>query len=195
MYYNSSKYCIGPDPELECQNDRILAKQVDDLTCPQYIETFEKSNLTLSCVHDHLGLTESKILKVILQDPMKMFVVRFYDSKQPSQRTNSIWNEVLEKIESSQLYQAVVAHQIQCDKNSIERDYCDSFRLHDVPEVLVFRENKVAGYFSQKHDMDDFNLESMIAVIDDLNHVNPMAAHYTNPKANVTQYRCSYFVG
>jgi len=117
---------------------------------------------------------------------MKLFVVRFFDAQQFSQQTHDIWAEVHDTISTSQIYRSVISHQIQCDADPL---FCQIFQISDdlTPEILIFKENKVAAYFSQKHDFDEFNYVTIIDFIDSINQINPFEIHRPNPKVEVEQ--------
>ena len=95
LYYDEKNYCIGINPDLDCEEQQILAEKPDDSKiCPQMVEKWSKANATVTCEFIHKGLTNPKILEKILTDPVKVFLVRFFNGGSRSIETHQMWNDL-----------------------------------------------------------------------------------------------------
>jgi hypothetical protein len=68
-----------------------------------------------------------------------------------------------------------------------EKSFCDKYKIvpKNTPEILVIRENRVAGYYSQLNSVSEADEESILDFIDiSLESVNPLAPYKSIPIAD-----------
>ena len=188
IYYNETDYCVGSDPTKSCSNDRLLASNQEFLLCPQDIAEFEEFNtgVTIDCVYENKGLTDSIALATVLEDPLKIHVVRYFDDTTPSIRQNAVFNEVYDHVNVDPLYENVELHQIDCELNDDEAAFCLDQGLEEIPDILVYRGGEIVGYYTQTHDLADFKYENFLTFLDDVNTLDPVKVEKTFPETNVT---------
>ena len=117
----------------------------------------------------------------LILDPLKFFIVRFYDSSRESDKTHRIWNNVVAQIESEQNFQFMVPYQINCDCDEATRNYCQNERaMKKFPDVVAFKNGKIVDYFKKKHD--EFTQENLVDFVSNLGDINPFKEHKDPPE-------------
>ena len=138
------------------------------------VEEWSKDDAIVTCQFLHFGVVKPETLKKLLQDPMKVFLVRFFDESSRSMETHFMWNDLVKQIKKNPLFRAVIPYQINCDA---QPEFCTTMKIGEMPEMLAYRSEKVITYFTQKFDISELNEETMLAFLQDLNAINPLRKH------------------
>ena len=59
------------------------------------------------------GHVSSQALIAELDDPIKIFLVRFFDTNRQSKSTHPVWNNVFHEIETNTIYASIIPRQIR----------------------------------------------------------------------------------
>lgn len=117
-------------------------------------------------------------LRLILENPLRSFLVRFFDESSRSHETHYIWNDLVEVITRDQLFKGLSTYQIDCTQY---QSYCEEYSVDTVPEMLLFQNNRVRKYFSQKFDASEINEENMRSFVYEFPNANPMRRAVKKP--------------
>ena len=81
------RYCFGPDANLTCSHHReVMAELPEVFLCPQELKIWKNLGDSLvapqlTCNDIHPNTVKPTNLDIVLKDPLKVFLVRFYDSR------------------------------------------------------------------------------------------------------------------
>ena len=68
-----------------------------------------------------------------------------------------------------------------------EWSYCKENRIDALPEMLLFQNNRVRKYFSQKFDVSEINEENMKSFVYEFTSANPMRKAVRKPEYDSEQ--------
>lgn len=145
LYFDTDdNYCFGADANQTCHRSDVRARMTDDALCPHELTDWTNGPTPLFNCTDHFPNTvKPEDLDTILRDPLKVFLIRFFDSGKESARTHKTWNSLVEKIDKKQIFNFIIPYQVNCDSNPKTRAYCE--REHEItsfPDVVAFKNGK-----------------------------------------------------
>ena len=147
------------------------------------VSQWSKTGATVECQFIHYGVLKSDKVSELLKDPMKVFVIRFFDNSARSLETHVMWNDLVNKIKGDNLFRAVVTYQINCHE---EPEFCKEQKIREMPDILAFRNRKVFSYFTQKFDVSEADDDTLFEFVDDLAEINPLRKHVLPPVTDVS---------
>ena len=146
------------------------------------VEQWSKPNASVECRFTHYGVVTPYNLRIVLANPMKIFVVRFFDDSSRSMESHYMWNDLITKIQKDQLLRNIGTFQINCVAHP---DYCKEKKIKETPELLVFNDEKVVSYFTQKFEISEMSEENMLFFVEDLGAINPLRKHVVPPPVDL----------
>ena len=137
-------FCFGPDANMTCHREDVKARLVKKILCPHELtEWRDGAAPVFNCRDIHPNTVKPANLDVALRDPLKVFLVRFYDSGKESSRTHKMWNRLVEKIDRKQVYNYIIPYQVNCDSDEATRRYCQHEQgLQQFPDVVAIKNAK-----------------------------------------------------
>ena len=128
----------------------------------------------MKCSYGLPGLTTVSQLQSILNDPIKIFAIRFFDDKSPSVSTHELWTSIDGQLGRDQKYANIIPYQIDCNSTVEAGKYCQKMKIDTTPEILAIRENSIFAYFTQKRVPKDMTVKTILEFIDELQAVDPL---------------------
>lgn len=74
-------------------------------------------------------------------------------------------------------------YQINC---AAEPLFCQDQKIHEKPDMLAFRNQKVFSYFTQKRDLSEISEQTMFDFVEELSAINPLKKHVLPPLTDVS---------
>ena len=132
---------MGTDPAEPCASGLLRAQPAFSDSCPQYTTGWSTPEATVTCIFEHAGLSTPSELLTVLEDPLKVYVVRFFDEHSNSQNTHFVWNDIVKEVAKDQDFRDMGTFQIDCEA---EPKFCDEYKITTRPEILAFNNNRFA---------------------------------------------------
>ena len=75
------------------------------MICPHQITDWSKSTAEAVCHYHETGVIASKVLKKLLKNPLKTFLVRFIDDSRKTHQTSTLWSDTVKNIAADPVFQ------------------------------------------------------------------------------------------
>lgn len=107
FYFDDDRhFCFGINANTTCSENDVRGRIPDPgvfWECPNEIDNWVGGDApTIECIYVQPNTVKPANLDIVLRDPMKYFLVRFYDNSRASRITHRIWNEVVSQLNIKQ---------------------------------------------------------------------------------------------
>ena len=75
------------------------------MICPHQISDWSKSAADAVCYYHETGIIASSVLKKLLRNPLKTFLVRFIDDSRKTHQTSTLWSDTVKNIAADPVFQ------------------------------------------------------------------------------------------